>query len=183
MANIVESLMDKIKVPEKLELSQSDRQLLQKLVMSVEELKKRNYLTEQELSQSEQRLLAQIRTALKDDMKESISSSGSAQPHEVTVDLSELKRFISEETDKERYQVKALIEEKNRAVNSQLQNIRAAIKDEEILDKLPSILNQLSDTEHTLRKQLRTVKIMMGFTIWISIMTLAAMVAQALGYI
>lgn len=180
MANIVESLMDKIKVPEKPELSQADRQILQQLAMSVEELKSKKYLTQQDLSESEQRLIVQLRAALKEDGKD---GTGSAQPQEVTVDLSELKRFISEETDKERYQIKALIEEKNGSVSSQLQDLKASIKDEEILGKLPAILNQLSDTEYTLRKQLRTVKIMMGFTIWISIMTLAAMAAQALGLI
>lgn len=149
MANLVETLMDKIKIPDKIELSQADRQLLQKLAADVEELKTIDTHTE--------------------------------QPPDITIDFSDLKHFMSEEHRQEKYQLKSLIDEKNDAIISQLHNIQASVKGEEILNQMTTLSNQLSDTEFSLRRQLRTVKIMMGFTIWICIMTLAAMAAQALG--
>lgn len=183
MANIVESLMDKIKFPEKMELSQADRQLLQSLAASMDELKAKDALSEKDLSETEQRLLVQLRTVLKEDIKEALPVQEPVELPEITVDFSELKSFLSEKTLQENRQIKSLIEEKSGSLYSQLQNIKISIKDEEILNKLPALLTQLTDTEHSLRKQLRTVKIMMGFSIWISIMTLAAMVAMALGLI
>lgn len=184
MANLVETLMDKMKVPEKLELSQADRQLLQKLAASVDELKAKKTITEQQLNEAEERLLAQMRILL-EEAQQNAPTPEPAKPQEidVKVDFSDLKHFISEEHEQGKYQIKSLIEEKNGAVVSQLHTIQTAVKDEEILNKMPTLFNQLNDTELALRKQLRTVKIMMGFTIWISIMTLAAMVAQVLGLI
>ena len=57
------------------------------------------------------------------------------------------------------------------------------IKDDEILSKLPTLCNQLSDMEVLITRQMRTVKIMLGITIWVCILTLAVAVAHVLGYI
>lgn len=182
MAKLVDTFIDRMKVPEKLELSQADRQLLQKLAASVEELKTKKNITEQQLGEAEQRLLTQIRILLEESQK-SAPAPEPAKPQEMAIDFSELRHFISEEVEQEKYQTKSLIEEKHGSVTAQLQSLISSVKDDEILSKLPSLFNQVSDTEMTLRKQIRTVKIMLGFSIWISIMTLAAMAAQALGLI
>ena len=41
MPNLVESFIDKVKTPDKLELSPADRQLLKKLIDSIETLKEK----------------------------------------------------------------------------------------------------------------------------------------------
>lgn len=180
MANLVESIMDRVKFPDKIELSQADRQLLQKLTSSVEELKSKKTVTDKQLAEAEERLLAQMRLLFEETNEKSAETE---QPPEISLDLSELKHFISEENEQRKYQIKSLMEEKNSELTSQLQNLKTSIKDEEILSKIPSLFNQLYDTETNLHRQMRTVKIMMGFTIWTSILTLAVVAAHVLGYI
>lgn len=187
MANLVESIKERVKFPEKMDLSPADRQLLHKLAAAVEELKQQRTVTEQQLTQTEERLLAQIeamlnetRTAMLQAQEESMQP---APPQEITPDFSELKHFISETSEQKQYQIKSLIGEAEGQTTAQLQSILGAIKDEEILNKLPTLFTQLSDTEQHLNRQLRTVKIMMGVTIWISLLSLIAIAGNILGFI
>ncbi len=183
MANLVESIMDKVKFPDKMELSQADRQLLQKLAASVDELKSKKTVTDKQLAEAEERLLAEMRLLFHEAQEQPEQVQKLPEPQEVSIDFSELRHFISEENEQGKYQIKTFIEDKNSTLASQLQNIKTSIKDEEILNKMPSIFNQLCDTETNLHKQMRTVKIMMGFTIWTSILTLAVIAAHVLGYL
>ena len=61
MANLVESIIDKVK-SDKIELSQTDRHLLQKLSASIDALKSKKTITESQLTETEERLNTQIKT-------------------------------------------------------------------------------------------------------------------------
>lgn len=106
-----------------------------------------------------------------------------ANQPELTLDFTELKHFISEENEHEKYQLKALIEDRQSATASQLQSLKISMKDEDILSKMPSIYNQVCDTETHLHKQIRTVKILAGLSIWTSLLTLGLITAYILGYL
>lgn len=171
MANIVDSLMDKIKFPEKLELSSADRQLLQKLNASVEELKTRESASAMQLADTEKKLLAQLETL----------STKQSQLPEAEADLSGLRQYITDETEKSEYKIRGLIEHKADETKELLKAVQTANRDEELIKYTEALSNRILEVEAGLTGQLRTVKIMMGFTIWISIMALAAMVIQVLG--
>ncbi|MBP3542787.1 MAG: hypothetical protein J6J86_01020 [Lachnospiraceae bacterium] len=185
MANIVESLMDKIKFPEKMDLSHTDRQLLQKLSASVEELKAKDSVSAKQLITSEERLLAQISGLSKDvkKLQEACAQAPELQVPEITVDFSELKQHITDETEKSEYKVRGLMEAKADAAMGVLKAIQTSGRDAELIKYAETLSNRMLEVEAGIKKQLRTVKIMMGFTIWISIMALAAMVAQVLGLV
>ena len=180
MANLVESIIDKVKLPDKIELSHADRQLLLKLSASVEELKTRKALTDAQLNAAEERLNTQMQRLFEEAANR---PSEPAQPPEINIDLTDLKHFISEETEQKKYQLKACIEDKYNDTTSQFKALKGMIKDDEILSKLPTLCNQLSDMEILITRQMRTVKIMLGITIWVCILTLAVAVAHVLGYI
>lgn len=185
MANIVESLMDKIKFPEKMDLSHADRQLIQKLNASVEELKAKDSVSAKQLVTSEERLLAQINSLSKElqKLQDTVAEPPEIQVPEITVDFSELKQHITDETEKSEYKIRGLMEAKADATMGVLKAIQTSSRDEELVKYAETLTNRILEVEAGMKKQLRTVKIMMGFTIWISIMALAAMVAQVLGLI
>lgn len=185
MANIVESLMDKIKFPEKMDLSHTDRQLLQKLNASVDELKAKDSVSAKQLITTEERLLAQINVLSKEvkKLQDSVAEPPEIQVPEITVDFSELKQHITDETEKSEYKVRGLIEGKADAAQGILKAIQTSGRDEELVKYAETLSNRILEAEAGIKKQLQAVKIMMGFTIWISIMALAAMVAQVLGIV
>ena len=165
MPNLVESFIDKVKTPNKLELSPADRQLLKKLIDSIETLKEKKKFSDTQLKETEEHLSTQLKDS----------------EHHLKFD--ELKHFISEQTEQEKYQFKTQLEDKHNTVSSQLQGLKSAIKDTTILDKISSLSNQLSEMEVQQNRQMRTIKIILGFTIWLSLLTLAVIAASVLGYI
>lgn len=175
MANIVDSLMDKIKFPEKIDLSHTDRQLIQKLNTAVEELNAKDTVSAKQLADTEERLLAQI-TALS-------GLPGTSQTAEASPDFADLKQYITDETEKSEYRIRGLIEHKADETKGLLKSVQTANRDEELIKYAEALSNRMLEVEAGLKKQIRTVKIMMGFTIWISIIALAAMVAQVLGLV
>lgn len=187
MANIVESLMDKIKFPEKMDLSSTDRQLLQKLNASIEDLKNKSSdsVSPKQFVMAEERLLAQINSLSKEvkKLQDAVAEPPEIQVPEITVDFSELKQHITDETEKSEYKIRGLMEAKADATMGVLKAIQTSSRDEELIKYAETLTNRILEVEAGMKKQLRTVKIMMGFTIWISIMALAAMVAQVLGIV
>lgn len=183
MANLVETIIDRVKVPDKMELAPADRQLLQKLAASVEELKAKKTLTDTQLAEAEERLGAQIQELFEKEKPLLIKAAEPPKPPEIKIDLDDIKRFIAEQSEQGKYQLKSHMQEQYNSASSQLQEIQTAIKDEEVLKKILSLYNQMSGMEMQINRQLRTVKIMTGFTIWTVLLMLAAVVAQVLGYL
>ena len=99
------------------------------------------------------------------------------------MDFTELKQHITDETQKSEYNVRGLMEAKADAAMGVLKAIQTSGRDAELIKYAETLSNRMLEMETGIKKQLRTVKIMMGFTIWISIMALAAMVAQVLGLV
>ncbi len=209
MPNLVESFIDKVKTPDKLELSPADRQLLKKLIDSIETLKEKKKFSDTQLKETEEHLSTQLKDSehhLDAQIKELDTLLNSQicisqdnlyikirevleeiknlpEPPDVNSKFDELKHFISEQTEQEKYQFKTQLEDKHNAVSSQLQGLKSAIKDTTILDKISSLSNQLSEMEVQQNRQMRTIKIILGFTIWLSLLTLAVIAASVLGYI
>ena len=197
MPNLVESFIDKVKTPNKLELSPADRQLLKKLIDSIETLKEKKKFSDTQLKETEEHLSTQLKDSehhLDAQIKELDTLLNSQicisqdnlyikirevleeiknlpEPPDVNSKFDELKHFISEQTEQEKYQFKTL------------QGLKSAIKDTTILDKISSLSNQLSEMEVQQNRQMRTIKIILGFTIWLSLLTLAVIAASVLGYI
>lgn len=174
MANIVESFMDKMKYPEKAELSHADRQLIQKLSASVEELKTKETVSVRQLAASEKHILARI---------DALSDSGSSSAPESSADFSELRQYIADENEKSAYKLRGLIEHKADEAQELLKALQTSDRADELIKYAEVLSTCMLEAEARLSRQLRTVKIMMGFAIWISIMALAALTAQVLGLI
>ena len=95
MAKLVDSIMDKVKFPDKIELSHADRQMLLKLAASVEELKARKAITGAQLNDTEERLSAQMQSLFKEAADRPAPLPEPVQPPEVNIDLTDLKHFQS----------------------------------------------------------------------------------------
>lgn len=209
MPNLVETIIDKVKTPDKVELSPTDRQLIKKLIDSVETLKDKRVLADTRLQEAEEHLSIQLNdirehlNAKQKDSEELINTQIQAsqdnlsvkigkvlneiknlpEPPEINSKYDNLKQFISEQTEQENYHLKTQLEDNHNTISTQLQALKSSMKDTVILDKLSSLSNQLSEMETQQNKQIRTIKIILGFTIWLSLLTLAVIAASVLGYI
>ncbi len=199
MPNIVESIIDKVKTPDRVELSPADKQLLKKLIdSSAETRKEHKVFTETQRKETEEHLSAQLK-ALEELFTTHLQSSQDnfntklgevldniknlPELPAINTSLDTLKHAVLEQAEQGNNQLKTQMEDKHNALSTQLAALKSSAKDKEILDKLSSLSNQLSEMEARQNRQLRTVKIILGFTIWLSLLTLAVIAASVLGYI
>lgn len=164
MANLVETFMKKKEYPDKIDLSSADRELLQRIVKTLEELKNQ----QKEISnQIEER-------ASEKEVPEIIQSNSKDEKM-----LSRLDENMSLGHD----QIKALLADRSSSIETKLNVIKALIKDEELLEVIEKIREGIQASEKTIAKQIGSVKIMIGFCIWSSLLTLAVLVAHLLQFI
>lgn len=194
MANLVDTIKDRMKFPEKLELAPGDRRLLEKLEASAQKLIKERESQEQTLHE----IKDMLHTSTKDfqlDMDALVGRIEKAADGEKLlkelektmdkkmVDSDKLLRKIENTVEKEGSGVKALVEDRSNDMAAKLGSLKASGKDEELLKQLGMVLEQVRASEKRVEKQFRGVKIMTGLAIWTSLLTLAVLVARILEFI
>lgn len=157
MGSVLDSIMKRIEVPDKISLSSTDREMLEKINTNLQDLSELKDLKD-----------------LKDlnELRE-------------LKDLKGLKEIIEKQSIRLDEEIESLKEAKNSdevdSITSSIQLIKE--QNEKIISTLDTFADQIQAMDKSLNKQISGVKIMTGFAIWSSLLGVAVLIAYVLGFV
>lgn len=190
MGNLEDTFMKKLELPEYMELSPDDKDVLINLVESVDRLREQ-YETDEARLQEIEKLLRQQNSPGKVQKQEgnkrekpAVGEKENEQERREQILKEEAeKRFLEDVVQGSTDQIKASIAERFGSLETKVNMLRTISKNEETSELSEELSVELKEMKNIIEKQFKGIKVMAGVSIWVTLLTLSVLIARILGVI
>ena len=180
MANLEDTFMKKLELPEYMELSPDDKDVLKKLADSLDGLTTQYKIDEARLQEIERLLRQQSspgkgkRQEIEKREKKVVNEREEEQERRDRILKQEAERqFLEDVVQGSTDQIRASITERFGALETKVDMLRTISKNEEVSGLSEGLVKELREMKVDMEKQLKGVKIMVGVSIWTTLLTLS----------
>ena len=190
MANLEDTFMKKLELPEYMELSPDDKDVLKKLADSLDGLRTQYQIDEARLQEIERLLRQQSspgkgkRQEIEKREKKVVSEREEEQERRDRILKEEAERqFLEDAVQGSTDQIRASITERFGALETKVDMLRTISKNVEGSGLPEGLVKELREMRVEMEKQIKGVKVMVGVSIWTTLLTLSVLIARILGFI